>query len=161
MKKLVIAGLTGIVSFLSGFVLGGKVLVKMINDYKRWMDRNQVNMMVFNGWLEFIYSGGNIQQYFYEHGYKKILVYGNGYIGKRLVQALSNTNIEVVAVMDKAADSNIEGILIGTDSKIPNIDCAVITPVFYYEEIYDLLRKKLKTPIISIDMLWNHAAEIY
>lgn len=29
--------------------------------------------------LEFLYSEGKIEQYFYNHGYKKILMYGNGH----------------------------------------------------------------------------------
>ena len=80
--------LIGAVSFASGFFLGGKALVRMINDYKMRMERNLSNMQLFHDWLEFLYSGGSIEQYFHKHGYKKILIYGNGYIGQRLFHAL-------------------------------------------------------------------------
>ena len=43
------------------------------------------------------------------------MIYGNGYIGKRLQQALIQTDIEVAAVMDKAALPNEDGLVIGLD----------------------------------------------
>lgn len=153
MKKGIVVGLISLVSFMAGFILGGKVLVSMINDYRRRMKRNLSNMMLFNDWLEFLYSGGKIEQYFYNYGYKRIMIYGNGYIGKRLQQALTQTGIEVTAIMDKAALSDKEGLVIGMDSKIPDIDCIIVTPVYYYEEIFDILRKKIDVPIISIKEL--------
>lgn len=155
MKKGIILGLISITSFVVGIILGGKMLVGMINDYKVRMQRNLSNMMLFNNWLEFIYSGGSIDKYFHNHGYKKIMIYGNGYIGTRLCQALEKTDIDVMAIMDKTNPSDAEGMLIGMDGRIPDIDCAVITPVFYHDEIYDMLRKKIKVPIISIEALWG------
>ena len=149
-KNKIVICLTGALSFGVGFFLGGKILVDMINDYKKRMERNLSNMKLFNDWLEFIYSGGRIEQYFYSHGYKKIMIYGNGYIGKRLGQALSNTDIEVVAVMDKTVSSDKEELVIGTDSAIPDVDCIVITPVFFYNEIFGVLRERTELPIVSM-----------
>jgi hypothetical protein len=150
MKKGIVAGVMSIASFAAGVVLGGKILVGMINDYKKRMERNYSNMILFNDWLEFVYSGGSIEQYFHDNGYKKIMIYGNGYIGKRLQQALAGSEIEVAAVMDKSVVADGNGILIGTDSEIPNVDCMVITPVYYHDEIYAMLREKSNVPIVSI-----------
>lgn len=155
MKKGIAVGLTILVSFAAGFILGGKVLVNMINDCKRRMKRNLSNMMLFNDWLEFLYLGGKLEQYFYNHGYKKIMIYGNGYIGKRLQQALMQTDIEVIAIMDKAVLPGEEGFVIGVDSSIPDVDCIVITPIYYYDEIVSLLHKKTKLPIVSMQMIIN------
>ena len=69
------------------------MLVSMINDDKRRMNRNLSNMTVFNDWLDFLYSGGNVAEYFLEHGYGRIMIYGNGYIGARLIPALKETEI--------------------------------------------------------------------
>lgn len=148
---------TGAVSFAAGFVLGGKALVKMINDYKMQMERNLSNMQLLNDWMEFLYAGGRVEEYFHEHGYKKIMIYGNGYIGQRLYQALEQTEIDVVAVMDKmnVSDPATDSVLIGADSEMPEVDCVVITPVFYFDEIYGELRKKTEQPIISIEALWH------
>lgn len=157
MKKGYAICFTGAISFVTGFFLGGKALVGMINDYKRRMERNASNMMLFNDWLEFLYAGGSIEQYFHEHGYKKVMLYGNGYIGQRLFQALEKTDVEVTAIMDQAnsSDSDAEGILIGVDSEIPDIDCVVVTPTAYFDEIFHMLRKRTGQPVISVEELWQ------
>ena len=54
MKKGYAICFTGAISFVTGFFLGGKALVGMINDYKRRMERNASNMMLFNDWREFL-----------------------------------------------------------------------------------------------------------
>lgn len=161
MKNRCAICVTGIASFVSGFFLGGKALVGMINDYKRRMERNASNMMLFNDWMEFLYAGGSIGQYFHAHGYKKIMIYGNGYIGQRLFQALEGTDVEVAAIMDQAnsSGSDTEGILIGVDSEIPDIDCVVVTPVTYFDEIYHMLREKMGQPIISVEELWQNRVD--
>lgn len=157
MKKGIAACLISLVSFVTGFILGGKILVKMINDYKTRMKRNLSNMMLFNDWLEFLYSRGKVEQYFHDHGYKRIMIYGNGYIGKRLQQALGQTDIEVAAVMDKVVSSDEKGLVIDVDSSIPDVDCIVITPVYYYDEIVDLLQKKTELPLVPMQMIINVA----
>lgn len=103
-----------------------------------------------NDWLDFIYSGGRIDEYFHTYKYNNIMIYGNGYIGARLAQALSETDIDVIAVMDKASSPNGDGKVIGIDSKIPEVDCIVITPMFYYDEIFHMLQVKTDIPIVSM-----------
>lgn len=138
------------VSFGSGFFLGGKMLVGVINDYKTRMNRNLFNMLLLNDWLDFIYSGGNVERYFLERGYHRIMIYGNGYIGARLIQALAGTNVEIAAVMDRVASGDRNEMVIGMDADIPDVDCIVITPIYYYESIYHMLKERTEIPIVSI-----------
>lgn len=135
---------------MTGFIFGGKMLVGMINDYKKRMERNLSNMMLFNDWLETLYSGGSIEQYFHNNGYKRIMIYGNGHIGRRLFQALADSDIEVAAVMDKSASGDEDGMVIGPDSKIPDVDCIVITPVYFYDDISAMLQEKTNVPVVSM-----------
>lgn len=126
------------------------MLVGMVNDYKMKMDRNACNVGVYDKWLHFLYTGGKVETYFQGHGYGKIMIYGNGYIGKRLLEALLQTNVKVAAVMDKNTSGG-SGLVIGTGDNIPEVDCIVITPVFFYDEIYSMLREKTDIPIVSIN----------
>ncbi|MCI9141174.1 MAG: hypothetical protein HFH87_00960 [Lachnospiraceae bacterium] len=137
--------------FCSGFYLGGKSLVRMINEYKKGMERNYVNMILLNNWLNFLYSGKKIEEYFHLHNYNRIMIYGNGYIGKRLFQSLMKTDIQVASIMDREVPVDTGNIVIGIESDVPEVDCIVVTPVFYYEEIVNLLNEKTKIPIISIE----------
>jgi len=150
MKKQASTFLTGLGSFVVGFYLGGKYLVGMVNDNKMKAEKNQANMMVLDDWLDYLYSGGHMEDFFIKNGYHRIMIYGNGYIGARLVQALDKTDIEVIAVMDKAAGSDVEGRIIGTDADIPKVDCIVVTPVYFYDDIYAILSERTNIPIISI-----------
>ena len=155
MKRKTAILLQNIASFGLGFFLGGKALVNMINTYKNRMDRAHTNLMILNEWLEYLYSGGIIEKYFHTHEYTRVMVYGNGYIGKRLVQALSKTDIEVTAVMDKEILAGGSEGMIGIDSVIPDSDCIIVTPIFYWDAIYDMLRKRTSIPIISIQTVIN------
>lgn len=138
-------------AFGTGFFLGGKMLVSMVNDYKTGMKRSHSNMMLLNDWLCFLYSGGCVETYFCDHGYDKIMIYGNGYIGARLLQAMAGSDTEVVAIMDKVVPTDKSGIVIGIDAEIPDVDCIVVTPVYYQNEIYSMLREKTDIPIVSIE----------
>lgn len=150
MKKRTIAWLAGVVSFGTGFFLGGKMLVGMVNDCRLRMERNLSNMLVFNDWLEYIYKGNRIEQYFKDNQYSKIIIYGDGYIGSRLLQALSGTEIEIAAVMDKSFTEYTSDLCIGINSEIPEADCIVVTPIFYYDDIYKMLSEKTNIPVIPI-----------
>lgn len=150
MKKRTISWLAGAVSFGTGFFLGGKMLTGMVNDCQFRMKRNLSNMLILNDWLEYIYKGNRIERYFQDNKYSKIIIYGGGYIGSRLLQALSGTEIEVAAVMDKSITEYTSDLLIGIDSEMPEADCIVVTPVFYYDEIYKMLSEKTAIPIIPI-----------
>lgn len=140
--------------FLGGFYLGGKCLVNMVNTQKTRADRNAVNMRLFNDWLAFLYAGGHIEAYFHKKGFQRTMIYGNGFIGARLAQALRKTDIEIVAVMDQAAYSGVDG-MIGTEADVPDCDCIVITPVFYYEEICSMLKEKTNIPIVPVGDIWK------
>lgn len=140
--------------FLSGFYIGGKCLVSMINNEKTKADRNSANMHLFNDWLAFLYAGGQMEAYFHTNGFRRIMVYGNGLIGARLTQALQKTDVEIVAVMDKAAYSGADGV-IGTEADIPDCDCIVVTPVFYHEEICSMLRERTNIPVVSVRDIWK------
>lgn len=140
--------------FLSGFYLGGKCLVSMINNEKTRADRNSANMHLFNDWLTFLYADGQMEVYFHKNGFHRIMIYGFGLIGARLTQALQKTDIEIVAVMDKAAYSGVDGV-IGTEADIPDCDCIVVTPVFYYEEICSMLKERTNIPVVSVRDIWK------
>ena len=142
-------------TFAGGFFLGSKILVNMINEYKSGMERSSSNMKVFHQWLSFLYSGGQIETYLRERHYSRIMIYGNGYVGKSLLQALEKTDISVAAGMDRNVPVESDDMIIGTDSIIPDVDAIVVTPVFYFNEICSMLREKTELPIISIEEMFR------
>lgn len=94
-------------------------------------------------------GGGSIERYLCEKDYHKIMIYGAGYIGERLIDELEDSQVEIVAAMDRAvvfADVPV----ISVNDEIPDVDCIVVTPVFYFEDIYKMLSEKTNIPILSI-----------
>ena len=149
MKRGAITCMTGMVSFGAGFLLGGKMLVDMINDYKARMEGNYLHFSLADQWLELLYAGRKIDTYFHEKGYHKIMIYGYGNLGRRLLQAFERTDIEVVCIMDQGAYEKT-GMVVGTDAAIPAVDCIVVTPVSHFDSIFQMLRQRTDIPIISI-----------
>ena len=142
-------------SFVSGFYLGGKSLVGLVNKYKDDSMRNRTNMEILGKWLEAVYEGGSVGNYFKTHNYKNILIYGNGLTGQILYRALKNSDIKVVAIMDRQVSVNSEGILTSADSDIPDADCIVITPIYYYNQIYSSVRVRTKIPMVSVEEIFD------
>lgn len=149
MKRGAITCMTGMISFGTGFFLGGKMLVDMINDYKAGMERDQLHFSLADQWLELLYEGRKIDAYFHEKGYHKIMIYGYGNLGRRLLQAFEHADIEVVCVMDQGAHEKT-GTVVGIDAAIPDVDCIVVTPVAHFDSIFQMLRQRTDIPIISI-----------
>ncbi len=143
--------LSGIAGAVAGAFLTGKKVSKLVNARKKKSDGQAATMHFFNQWLSAKQAGKCLADYFIQNHYKKIMVYGMGYIGERFVDELEESGIEIVAAMDRDASSIFADVpVIGVDVEIPEVDCIVVTPVFYFDEIYHMLRQKTEYPIVSI-----------
>jgi hypothetical protein len=99
-------------------------------------------------WLYLKIAGKNTASFFGYHGIRRIAIYGISGLGELLYKDLCSTNIEICFFIDKKYDEYIYGYselpVIGIDSikdKIDMIDTVVVTPVFYFNEISDVLYK--------------------
>lgn len=151
MKKS-IAVLTGMLGFVGGAFTIGRMVSKTSNEWKKMSDKNLTNMQLFNQWMMVKQSGKNLKDYFERNNYKKIVVYGMSHAGERLIDELKGTDIEVVAGIDR----NAKGIFLDVpvllpEDQIPDADCMVVTPVFFFDEIVDKMSQKLSCPIISLE----------
>ena len=107
-----------------------------------------------NQWLKACYDGYCLDDYFREHGYKRIAIYGMGEFANRLIEALQETDIEVSYGIDKnmwQAFAEID--IVGMDecNYFGNIDCIVVTPIHIYQEIKETLKEKCNCDIISLE----------
>lgn len=140
---------------MSGFAAGayfmGRKVSKLVNERKKKADSQAATMLFFNRWLSAKQAGKRLEDYFHAKKYKKIMVYGMGYIGERLVDELEDSDIEIAAAMDRDAASIFADVpVIGIEADIPEADCIVVTPVYFYEEISKMLQNKTSCPIVSI-----------
>ncbi len=101
-------------------------------------------------WKKLSDRGISISEYLYDHGYRKIAIYGAGDIGKLCCDELAKSEgIEVVCLIDRQAVGSYCGKPMIASSEIPRdgLDAIVITPVWDYlgiaEKIYTRTTAKL------------------
>ena len=146
------AVLTGVIGFIGGAVLMGRMASKNLNELKKMSDKFFSNMILFNQWMMAKQSGKNIADYLEKNNYKKIIIYGMSYIGERLVDELNNTEIEIVAGIDRNAKGIFANMpMLLPDEDMPEADCMIVTPVFFFDEIKEKMVSKFSNPIISFE----------
>lgn len=125
---------------------------KEIIECKEMSDKHLTLMLLMNQWLKIKQDGEEIEDYFYDNEIKTIAIYGMSYAGERLYEELKNTDIEVRYAIDR----NCEGIytdidVLSVDEEFPAVDAIVVTPVFYFKEIKNMLQKKTDCRIVSLE----------
>lgn len=133
-------------------------IVQKVDLQEKKEDKFRLYYELCNKWIKSIYDGYHLQDYFIEKGYHKIAIYGMGELGNRLVEALSDTEIQVLYGIDKDtwlafAEIDIKGL--EEEESFDGVDCIVVTPIHVFDKIYDKLRKKCSCDIISLDEIIN------
>lgn len=154
MKKS-IAICTGVViaavAFAGGQVLSGKSKESQYKELRDRLAKFEDYFAVSNKWLKNRNMGIDILDYFRQHNYETIAIYGMGELGKRLYEELKNQGKEVAFVLDRCArgiDPNMN--VCSIDERLPDVDVIVITPTFDYASIEEQLKKVTDTKIVSI-----------
>ena len=117
--------------------------------------------LLMNEWVYIKQQGKDFKDYFKNHSYKKIAIYGMSHVGKLLLSELRGTDIVVTSGMDKNISGNYEGLpIVSPDNFSDNVDMIVVTPVFYFDNIAEMLSKKINCPIISIETIINEMVDL-
>lgn len=155
MKK----GIGTILSTLTGALVGSAVGVAVYKqqqkESKKWKnmsDKHLALMCLFNQWMITKQEGKSVVDYFHNNGIKSVAIYGMSYLGERLLDELLTSDIEVKYAIDKNSISIYAKVdVISPDENIPMVDAIVVTPVFFYNEIEEMLSAKTECKIISLE----------
>lgn len=150
MKKGAVAGtVIGIILGI-GFMSLSKSRGEKKNN-KLFKFKMYYNML--NQWLQLRNAGVNLQEYFMNHNYNVIAIYGMGEIGERLYEELKLENkILVKYAIDQYSGSIVSDLeVICMQDELKDVDAIVVTSVFAFDEIKKNLRQKVKYPILSLD----------
>ena len=94
--------------------------------------------------------------YFEKRGIKTVAIYGYHFLGQRLHEELMNTLVRVKYIIDRNCVLQNVGIpLISLNNELEKVDAIVITPIFDYYEIKDVLEQKINCTILSIEDVIN------
>lgn len=161
-KRCIISVILGIIigiimGGISGGAIIGNIMSKNIDKYRKLTDKNLALFLLYNNWLKIKLAGGSIREYVEKEGYKSVAIYGMSHVGERLLEELKGSDVEIKYAIDRRASwiySDIE--LYSPDDNLPDVDVVVVTAVYFFDEVYNNLKDKVRCPIISLeDVLCN------
>lgn len=156
MKK----GFSGVFSTLAGMAVGavaggvaaGTTSSKKIKEMADGHAKVHMLYMAFDQWLHVRQEGKTLVEYFEKQGYKTVAIYGMKELGERLYDELQGSGITVKYIIDKNADSIYADVdVITPDEELEQVDVIVVTAIYYFDEIEEMLSEKVDYPIVSLE----------
>ncbi|MCM1120974.1 MAG: hypothetical protein NC416_00170 [Eubacterium sp.] len=156
MKK----GFGGVLSTLAGMAAGavaggvsaGSISSKKIKKMSDGAAKVHVLYMAFDQWLHVRQEGKTLVEYFEKQGYKTVAIYGMKELGERLYDELQGSDITVKYIIDKNADSIYADVdVITPDEELEPVDVIVVTAIYFFDEIEEMLSEKVDYPIVSLE----------
>jgi len=149
-----------------GTVLGSVVTACLVNCSRnkqlqtaQWnIDRFQAHYWLLNHWLEIKNEGKSVASYFEDMDCHHIAIYGMAELGNRLMEDLQGSSIQIDYGIDKDISCSIARIdeVYYPDDELPETEAIVVTPYPVFEDIKNMLEKKVKCPLISLEeIVWS------
>lgn len=152
-KSTVIGSICGsLAGIITGFFLAVKYKGKQVNELDKVRKfKKYYNML--NQWLLIRNEGRTLSEYFTNHGYCNIAVYGMGEMGNRFLEEIQKSNaVSIKYAIDQEADGVLLDLEVKTlEDALEPVDVIVVTAVFAYEDIRKLLKSKTDIKIISLE----------
>ncbi|MCH5249286.1 MAG: hypothetical protein J1E98_05120 [Lachnospiraceae bacterium] len=107
-------------------------------------------------WVRIEHERKNIAALLNQMGYRKVAIYGYGFLGKALERVLQGDDTATLScVIDKNAHFREHGEkILQLKDELPELDVIIVTSLFYYEEINEELKNLgIQADIISLDAL--------
>lgn len=155
MKRLggVISMLTGMAAgAVAGSVAAGTLSSKKIQSLVEGHAKVHELYMAFDQWLRIRQEGKTLVEYFIKNNYKTVAIYGMKELGERLYDELQNSGVTVQYIIDKNADIIYTDVDVVTpDDDLAPVDVIVVTAIYYFDEIEEMLSGKVDYPVISLE----------
>lgn len=152
MKKGGVAVLSTVIGAVAGAAAVGKVQGKTINQKAEKVDKFKGYYNMLNQWLVLKQEGKSLEKYFTDNGYKTIAIYGMGEMGNRLYDELKGTSVTVKYAVDKNAASTYSELdVIDPEDEYDQVDAIVVSAIFAFDEIEEMLGDKVDFPIVSLE----------
>lgn len=152
MKKGTVLGLVSCI--LGGAAASAVYFIKKnqnINEMDK-VKKFKTYYSMLNQWLMLRNAEKKLEEYFINHGYQSVAIYGMGEMGERFYEEMKTSQIEIKYAIDKSADYVLADIKIyGIDDTWESVDVIIVTSIFAYEEIRKTLENKVSCPIVSLE----------
>ncbi len=108
-----------------------------------WIEQNpQINM---------------IQDYFNVNRIERIAIYGMGGLCPFTIKMIQSLDVHINCILDKNNQKEFNGLrVLNIDEFVSSgekVDCIIVSAIFYFNEIYDEIKRKMgiKTKVISLE----------
>ena len=119
---------------------------RTIGKYKKYY-------MMMIAWLDLVEKGFALDKYLKEKEFNQVAVYGGRELGQHVIKSLKGTDVTVKYVIDKTVyPSQVDGLPVyRPDGQLPIVDTVIVTPIWDYTTIRNVILKQIKCPIISLE----------
>ena len=112
--------------------------------------RYRLNALCFEKWVSLLENNISISLFLLRNEIKHVAIYGMGEVGKHLINELRDTEVQIDYIIDRRYMKNSPRYkIVSPDSELPKVDAIIVTPLWDYENIYEMLRRKCDYRIIS------------
>lgn len=149
----VISTLTGVAAgAVAGGVAARTVSSKKIKELLDGHAKVHELYMAFDQWLRIRQEGKTLVEYFERNDYKTVAIYGMKELGERLYDELQDSGVTVRYAIDKNADAIYADVdVITPDDELEPVDVIVVTALYYFDEIEEMLSEKVDYPVVSLE----------
>lgn len=116
-------------------------------------------------WIRNNQKGKSVGDYLLAKGYKRIGIYGVGYLGQLLCDELDGSLVEIIYAIDKSESVSLSNstkrinVLRQADPR-QQVDAIIVTAIQDYEGIKEKYRKSVECDIISLEQVIYEGAGI-
>lgn len=151
MKKMMVLFRTFITGAVMGLLVVKQCTKKGMFRILSVSNKRNLSFFLMRQWVKVKQEGKNLSEYFEQAGYKKIAVYGMGYIGETLLDELKHTKTEVLYAIDQNSNTIYGEIdIVSLQDELPQVDAIVVTVIDSFETISEKVQNKIECPVISI-----------
>lgn len=152
MKKGVISVLSTMLGMAAGAAAVNVSAGKKIRKKNDGLRKVHELYMAFDHWLRIRQEDKTLVEYFHKNNYKTVAIYGMKELGEHLYEELKDSDVEVRYAIDKNADTIYADVDVVTpDEKLEPVDVVVVTAIYYFDEIEDMLNEKVDYPVVSLE----------
>lgn len=122
--------------------------------YIHVLEKYRGMFFLYDKWMSLENKKGNISTFLCEQGYKRIAVYGLGFIGKQLINRLRNTDVCVLGAIDvNAAFIDADILVTRLDEFEQKVDLVITTPIQMTKELLFDVKRKADAPVVTLQEL--------
>lgn len=145
-----------ILSAMAGMAMGAGVVKKVntdkLNGIQKMSDKHFALFLMMDQWVKVKQEGKCLSEWFERNGYNKIAIYGMSYAGKTLIDELADSKLEISYGIDRNKEVKYADVaIVSVDGKLEEVDVVIVTAITFFDEIDEMLSKKLSCPIISLE----------